>query len=108
MTSLMGVRGALARQARDLCGDAVLRGWGLTNDLIPAPDRRKARPSLLALAYATLIAYPRYIDPITRRPCPPETAVERLATGMIPKAGPFNRITAKLQGWLSDSTHLWR
>lgn len=108
MTSLMGFE-ALLRGKRVTCaGMPFYAGWGLTKDLIPAPDRRKARPSLLALAYATLIAYPRYIDPITRRPCPPETAVERLATGMIPKAGPFNRITAKLQGWLSDYTHLWR
>lgn len=108
MTSLMGFE-ALLRGKRVTCtGMPFYAGWGLTKDLRAAPDRRTARPTLLALAYATLIAYPRYCDPITRRPCPPETAVERLATGMIPKAGPFNRITAKLQGWFSDYAHIWR
>jgi capsular polysaccharide export protein len=108
MTSLMGFEALLRGKHVTCAGMPFYAGWGLTKDLIAAPHRRQARPTLLALTHAALIAYPRYLDPITRRPCPPETAVERLATGMIPKAGPFNRITAKLQGWLSDYAHLWR
>lgn len=108
MTSLMGFE-ALLRGKRVTCaGMPFYAGWGLTKDLIAAPDRRTARPNLLALAHAALIAYPRYLDPVTGRPCSVETAVERLETGMIPKAGPLNRITAKLQGWLSDYAHIWR
>jgi capsular polysaccharide export protein len=36
--------------------------------------------------HATLIAYPRYHDPVTGLPCPVEIAVERLADGDAPAA----------------------
>ena len=51
---------------------------GLTRDLGTPKARRVAKPDLLGLLYATLIAYPRYFDPITRLPCPVEVVVERL------------------------------
>ncbi|WP_376875047.1 capsular polysaccharide biosynthesis protein [Albirhodobacter sp. R86504] len=112
MTSLMGFEALLRGKPVTCTGLPFYAGWGLTRDLTTefssARARRTARPDILALAHATLIAYPRYIDPVTQRPCPPETAVERLVTGMIPKSGPWNRATAKLQGWLSDYAHLWR
>ena len=66
------------------------------------------RPTLAALAHAALIAYPRYIDPVTRRPCPPEVAIERLSQGPIPHPGLPNRLLAKLQGALAGQAWLWR
>ncbi len=30
---------------------------------------------------ATLIGYPRYVDPVTRLPCPPEVLVDRITRG---------------------------
>jgi capsular polysaccharide export protein len=66
------------------------------------------RPSLDHLVYAALIAYPRYYDPVSRRACPPEVAVERLAQGGLPVAGLGNRLLAKLQGRFATHARLWR
>ena len=60
------------------------------------------------LVHATLIDYPRYLDPKTGLPCPVEVAVERLATGEIPHPGPVNRTLSKLQGLLAGFTPLRR
>ncbi|MEL6479491.1 MAG: capsular polysaccharide biosynthesis protein [Pseudomonadota bacterium] len=98
MTSLMGFE-ALIRGKRVTClGRPFYAGWGLTQDLAPVP-RRTARPSLAALVWAALIAYPRYVDPLTRLPCPPEVLIERLAMGRLPAQPPGRRLLAKLQGW---------
>jgi len=70
--------------------------------------RRGARPSLAALAHAALIAYPRYRDPVTGLPCPPEVIVERLATGRTGRSGPGLSALAKAQGLLAGHAHLWR
>lgn len=43
-------------------------GWGLTEDALPAPERRKSVP-LQQLVHAALIDYPRYIDPLTKENC---------------------------------------
>lgn len=116
ITSTLGFEALLRGKPVTTLGVPFYAGWGLTRDLGPVPARRlrradgslQPRPSLAALAHAALIAYPRYIDPKTRRPCPPEVAVERLAHGPIPHPGPFNRLLAKLQGALSGQAHLWR
>jgi capsular polysaccharide export protein len=79
----------------------------LTRDLVPAPQRRQARPDLWQLAHAALIAYPRYFDPVSRRPCPPEVIAERLAAGPLPRAGIGNRLLAKAQG-LAAGWPFWR
>ena len=70
MTSLLGFE-ALLRNKRVVTYRAPFyAGWGLTHDLGRPPTRRVARPDLVGLLYATLIAYPRYFDPVTRLPCP--------------------------------------
>ncbi|MES2301752.1 MAG: beta-3-deoxy-D-manno-oct-2-ulosonic acid transferase, partial [Pseudomonadota bacterium] len=56
-------------------------GWGLTRDEGPVPERRSRRRTLDELVAATLILYPRYLDPVTRLPCQPEVLVERIAAG---------------------------
>ncbi|MBL3569079.1 beta-3-deoxy-D-manno-oct-2-ulosonic acid transferase [Rhodovulum sulfidophilum] len=83
-------------------------GWGLTRDLAAPPARRRARPDLLALAHAALIAYPRYLDPVTGRPCPVEIAAERLAAGQAPRRGARLRALARVQGALAGQAWLWR
>ena len=83
-------------------------GWGLTRDLFPEPPRRRARPTLAAFVHAALIAYPRYLDPVTGLPCPPEVVVERLARHDLPAAGRVNRLLAKLQGVFASHPWLWR
>jgi capsular polysaccharide export protein len=108
MTSLLGFE-ALIRGLPVTClGAPFYAGWGLTRDLGPVPAWRQARPDLHHLVHATLIAYPRYWDPVSRRPCPPEVALDRLASGEIPHPGQLNRLLARLQGRFASLAHLWR
>jgi capsular polysaccharide export protein len=116
ITSLLGFE-ALLRGKRVTClGAPFYAGWGLTQDLGPIPARRRyaadghplPRPSLLALVHAALIAYPRYYDPVTHRPCPPEVVVDRLATGTAPRTGLGLRLLAKLQGRFATHARFWR
>ena len=82
-------------------------GWGLTHDRHAVP-RRQARPDILGLIHACLIEYPRYFDPVSRLPCPPEVVVERLAKGAdLPQAW-YLRPLAKIQGVFASQAHLWR
>ena len=78
-------------------GAPFYAGWGLTTDRSDVPPRRRAQPNLEALAHAVLIDYPRYFDPISKLPCPPEVAVLRLSAGNIPAPSRFKRLISKLQ-----------
>jgi capsular polysaccharide export protein len=108
MTSTLGFEALLRGTPVTCLGAPFYAGWGLTTDLGPPTPRRTARPDLVALAHACLIDYPRYHDPVTRRPCPAEVAVERLATGRIPRPSSANRLLAKAQGALSGHAWIWR
>lgn len=108
ITSTLGFE-ALLRGKKVCClGMPFYAGWELTRDLFPAPARRKARPTLASFAHAALIAYPRYMDPITGLPCPPEVIVDRLAHHEIPAPGKANRLLSKLQGLFASQSWLWR
>ncbi|RKF16545.1 capsular polysaccharide biosynthesis protein [Roseovarius spongiae] len=108
MTSLMGFE-ALLRGARvTTTGAPFYAGWGLTTDLGRVPARRSARLDLAGLVHAALIDYPRYVDPVTGRPCPVEAAIDRLASGRLSRRGPANRALAKLQGLFASRADLWR
>jgi len=74
-------------------------GWGLTRDQGPVPDRRRRSLSLDALVAGVLIQYPRYLDPVTRLPCPVEVLVERMARGQAVMDGPLVRLR-QAQGWV--------
>ena len=108
MTSLLGFEALLRGVPVTCLGTPFYAGWGLTRDLGPVPPWRTAGPDLAQLAHAALIAYPRYWDPVSRRPCPPEVAIDRLATGDIPHPGTANRLLSKLQGRFASLAHLWR
>ena len=116
ITSTLGFEALLRGRRVTTLGAPFYAGWGLTRDLGPVPPRRlrradgslQRRPALAALAHAALIAYPRYHDPVTGRPCPPEVAIDRLATGTIPHPGAANRLLAKFQGIFAGYAHLWR
>lgn len=108
MTSGLGFEAILRGVPVSCTGAPFYAGWGLTTDLGPVPIRRIARPDAVALAHAVLIAYPRYTDPVSRMPCPPEVIVERLATGGLPRRGAANRALAKLQGAFASLAPLWR
>lgn len=110
MTSLTGFEALLRGLPVTTLGAPFYAGWGLTRDLGPVPARRLAgaRPTLEALVHATLIAYPRYRDPLTGLPCPVEVVADRLETGTLPRPGPGNRLLSKLQGLFASRAHLWR
>ncbi len=108
MTSLMGFEALLRGVKVTTFGAPFYAGWGLTNDRGPVPSTRKARPSLLGLAHAVLIDYPRYFDPKSGLPCPVETVVDRLASNDIPQPGFGNRSLGKLQGVFASMAPLWR
>ena len=111
MTSLLGFEALLRGKPVTCLGAPFYAGWGLTTDLGSIPARRSHRthsPDLAQLAYATLIGYPRYFDPVSRRPCPPEVVVERLATGRLVPTGLGLRLLSKLQGRLATYARFWR
>ncbi|SEM98390.1 capsular polysaccharide export protein [Pseudorhodobacter antarcticus] len=116
MTSLLGFE-ALIRGKQVTClGAPFYAGWGLTYDLGPVPQRRllqldgtpQIRPSLDLLVHATLIAYPRYFDPLSRLPCPPEVVLDRLHSGAVPRSALAHRLLAKLQGRFASHAGFWR
>lgn len=77
MTSLAGFEALLRGVAVTCWGRPFYAGWGLTHDREPPP--RRGRPlSLDALVAGCLLLYPRYQDPVTQLPCPPEVLLERL------------------------------
>ncbi|WP_341212225.1 capsular polysaccharide biosynthesis protein [uncultured Limimaricola sp.] len=107
MTSGIGFEALLRGLPVTCLGTPFYAGWGLTRDLGPPCPRRRARPDLLGLAHAALIAWPRYFDPVTGRPCPPELALDRLAAGATSRRAGL-RTLAKLQGALASFAPLWR
>lgn len=108
MTSAMGFEALIRGLPVTTLGAPFYAGWGLTTDHGPVPSRRVARPSLAALIHASLITYPRYMDPVTGQPCPVEIAVERLTKGEGLTGKPTLRALAKLQGWMAGQSWLWR
>lgn len=108
MTSGLGFEALLRGRPVTCLGAPFYAGWGLTRDLGPVPARRQARVSVAALAHAVLIAYPRYRDPISGRPCPVELVVERIAGGRVLPRSAALRLLAKAQGALAGHSRLWR
>ncbi len=101
MTSGLGFEALLRGIPVTTLGAPFYAGWGLTEDLGPIPPRRAQvlpRPDLDHLTHAALIGYPRYLDPVTRSPCPPELAVERLASGRTGPRRPACRTAGQTPG----------
>lgn len=77
ISSLTGFE-ALIRNKKVHCyGQPFYAGWGLTTDH-NKPDRRTRKLSVEMLAFATLIKYPRYYDPVSNLPCGPEQVIKRI------------------------------
>jgi capsular polysaccharide export protein len=75
VTSQVGFEGLLYGKRVRTFGMSFYGGWGLTEDELPAPGRRKP-VQLENLAHAALVEYPRYIDPETGSRCGPERLIE--------------------------------
>ena len=107
-TSLAGFEALMRGKPVTVHGVPFYAGWGLTTDLGPVPPRRTARRTLDELVAATLLLYPRYLDPVTGLPCPAEVLVERLARTGAPRldlrqrtiiAG--RRLQGRMRSWIA-------
>jgi capsular polysaccharide export protein len=107
MTSLAGFEALLRDVPVTTLGLPFYAGWGLTTDLCPTPTRRGQIVTVERLAYAALIDYPRYFDPVTQQACPIEVALDRLSAGDIPTPHRL-RLLAKAQGIMASYAWLWR
>ncbi len=92
ITSLAGFEALMRGKAVTTHGVPFYAGWGLTRDLGPVPARRNRQRSLDELVAATLLLYPRYLDPVTRLPCPAEVLVNRMVTGDARITSPLVRL----------------
>lgn len=89
ITSLTGFEALLRGKPVTTHGVPFYAGWGLTRDLAAIPPRRTRRRTLDELVAATLLRYPRYLDPVTRLPCPAEVVVRRMAEGQARITSPL-------------------
>jgi len=105
-TSLAGFEALMRGKPVTTHGVPFYAGWGLTRDLGAVPGRRTARRTLDELVAATLLLYPRYLDPVTRIPCPPEILVRRLADGAGAQRGgplvPLRRLQGQVKRRLAS------
>lgn len=81
ISSLAGFEALLRGREVTVHGRPFYAGWGLTRDLTPPPDRRDRDLPLEALVAATLILYPRYLDPTTRARVEVEDLLARFEDG---------------------------
>ena len=77
VTSALGFEALLRRLPVRCFGASFYSGWGLTTDEVQTGRRGVAR-DLETVVAAALIAYPRYVDPVTGQRCEAEQAVDRL------------------------------
>ncbi|WP_407851514.1 capsular polysaccharide biosynthesis protein [Bordetella petrii] len=93
VTSQIGFEALLWGKPVRTFGMPFYAGWGLTQDELEAPARRRPA-SLEALVGAALIDYPRYIDPETGLPCEVEQTLAWLALQRQMRARLPEQITA--------------
>jgi capsular polysaccharide export protein len=108
MTSLLGFEALLRGKQVTCFGMPFYAGWGLTDDRFMPIERRDTRVDLAGLVHAALIEYPRYFDPVTGTPCPPEVVIDRIENNDVPVPRIGNRALAKVQGLCASYAHLWR
>lgn len=84
LSSLTGFEALMRERAVTVHGMPFYADWGLTRDLARPTGRRGRRLTLDQLVAATLILYPRYLDPVTGLPCGPELMVKRMTDGSTP------------------------
>lgn len=75
VTSQVGFEALILGKKVKCFGMPFYAGWGLTEDVLPAPKRRK-NVSLEQLVYAALVKYPIYFDPETNEITTVEKTIE--------------------------------
>ncbi|MBF0860384.1 capsular biosynthesis protein [Gluconobacter sp. LMG 31484] len=79
LTSLTGFEALMRGLPVTTYGQPFYAGWGLTHDHAPVA-RRTRRLNVEQLTAATLLLYPRYIDPLTGLFCGPEILIDRFGS----------------------------
>ncbi|HZV57151.1 MAG TPA: hypothetical protein VFF89_05705 [Sphingobium sp.] len=102
ITSLAGFETLMRGKPVTTHGTPFFAGWGLTHDLAPVPARRGVTRTLDELVAATLLRYPRYLDPVTNLPCPAEVMVMRLLSGNRRRNGALVPLR-KFFGWMKHA-----
>ena len=77
-TSLAGFEALLRGKSVTTYGVPFYAGWGLTRTLGRCLSGELRGGRIDELVAATLLLYPRYLDPVTGLPCPAEIVVARL------------------------------
>lgn len=107
LSSQTGFEGLMRGLEVTCHGTPFYAGWGLTRDLGPVPARRGRRLSVDELVAGVLLLYPRYLDPVTALPCPPEVLIERMATQAMPNrlnwVGPLRRLQGRIMNRFRSS-----
>lgn len=104
MTSLAGFEALLRGKMVVTYGAPFYAGWGLTADMGEIPTRRTKTRNIDELVAAALLLYPRYLDPVTRLPCPPELLVDRLTAAAPDRPSLLTRLRrwqGRLRRWLN-------
>lgn len=78
VTSQIGFEALIWGKKVRCFGMPFYAGWGLTDDMLEAPERRQTT-TLEQLVHAALVEYPRYINPISSENCAPETVMAHIA-----------------------------
>ncbi len=105
ISSLAGFEALCRNVPVTVWGRPFYAGWGLTTDKAVC-RRRTRRVTLDELVAATLILYPRYIDPVSAIPCSVEdflSSVERTRArgqSVTQPAGGLTRQLARFKRWL--------
>lgn len=78
VTSLTGFEALLRGKQVTVHGMPFYAGWGLTADTTMIP-RRTRRRCVEELVYLTLVAYSRYVHPVSGRPCEAEAVIDAMS-----------------------------
>jgi capsular polysaccharide export protein len=103
ISSLAGFEALLRERTVTVHGRPFYAGWGLTIDRAQQSERRRRTLELDALVTATLMLYPRYLDPMTDDRIEAEVLLDCFEAGWTdPLIGrPFwHRAAAMAKRWL--------
>lgn len=103
ISSLTGFEALLRERTVVVHGRPFYAGWGLTIDRAEQPERRHRTLDLDALVAATLLLYPRYLDPMTGERIEAEALLDCFEAGWTdPLIGCplWHRTAAKVKQWL--------
>lgn len=91
MTSLTGFEALIRNKPVGVHGIPFYAGWGLTDDRLPVPRRRRV-VTVEMLAAAALILYPFYVHPLSAMPCRVEDLIEEIALKRQVKVSALRRL----------------